>query len=64
MPMTAAHRSTRKEISSKEIGEMVMDKLKDIDQVAYVRFASVYRQFKDIDSFSEELKKLVKENKK
>lgn len=43
---------------------MVMDKLKDIDQVAYVRFASVYRQFKDIDSFSEELKKLVKENKK
>ena len=56
--------STRKEISSKEIGEMVMDKLKDIDQVAYVRFASVYRQFKDIDSFSEELKKLVKENKK
>ena len=56
--------STRKEISSKEIGEMVMDKLKDIDQVAYLRFASVYRQFKDIDSFSEELKKLVKENKK
>ena len=56
--------SMRKEISSKEIGEMVMDKLKDIDQVAYVRFASVYRQFKDIDSFSEELKKLVKENKK
>ena len=54
----------KRPVSSKEIGEMVMDKLKDIDQVAYVRFASVYRQFKDIDSFSEELKKLVKENKK
>ena len=52
--------STRKEISSKEIGEMVMDKLKDIDQVAYVRFASVYREFKDVDSFMEEIKKILK----
>ena len=52
--------SMRKEISSKEIGEMVMDKLKDIDQVAYVRFASVYREFKDVDSFMEEIKKILK----
>ena len=54
----------KKEISSRVIGEIVMERLKELDQVAYVRFASVYRQFKDIDSFSEELKKLVKENKK
>ncbi|MBQ7265978.1 MAG: transcriptional repressor NrdR [Firmicutes bacterium] len=50
-----------KEISSKEIGELVMSKLKDIDEIAYVRFASVYRQFKDIDSFMSELSKLLKE---
>ena len=54
----------KKEISSRAIGEIVMERLKELDQVAYVRFASVYRQFKDIDSFSEDLKKLVKENKK
>ena len=48
----------------KPLYKQIMDKLKELDQVAYVRFASVYRQFKDIDSFSEELKKLVKENKK
>ncbi len=51
------------EISSKEIGEMVMEGLKKIDEVAYVRFASVYRQFKDINSFMEELAKM-NENKK
>ena len=45
----------RQEISSTEIGEMVMNKLKDRDEVAYVRFASVYREFKDIDTFLEEL---------
>ncbi|HZX45254.1 MAG TPA: transcriptional regulator NrdR [Candidatus Nanoarchaeia archaeon] len=46
------------EIPSKEIGEIVMDKLKGIDQVAYIRFASVYREFKDIKSFEKELEKI------
>jgi bacterioferritin len=46
-------------VSSAEIGELVMDKLKKVDQVAYVRFASVYRQFKDIDTFMAELNKLL-----
>ena len=48
-----------KEISSNEIGEIVMDKIKELDQVAYVRFASVYREFKDVDTFMEELKKIL-----
>ena len=48
-----------REISTAEIGEMVMSRLKDLDEVAYVRFASVYRQFKDINTFMEELKKLL-----
>jgi transcriptional repressor NrdR len=48
-----------KEITSKWIGEMVMDKLKGLDEVAYVRFASVYRQFKDLNTFMEELNKLL-----
>ncbi len=52
-----------KEIESKEIGELVMDKLKDIDEVAYVRFASVYRQFKDINTFMKELANLLEEKK-
>lgn len=47
-----------KEVNSTDLGELVMEKLKSIDQVAYVRFASVYKQFKDIDSFMEELKSL------
>jgi len=51
-----------REITSEEIGEMVMEKLKSVDEVAYVRFASVYRQFKDINTFMDELKKLLKEN--
>ena len=46
------------EISSKQIGEMVMDELKAVDDVAYVRFASVYRQFKDVGTFIEFLKKI------
>ena len=50
-----------REISSAKIGELVMDRLKTLDEVAYVRFASVYRQFKDIDSFMEELTKLLAE---
>ncbi len=53
--------SLEKEVTSKEIGEMVMSSLKDIDEVAYVRFASVYRQFKDLNSFMEELKKILDE---
>ena len=48
-----------KEISSTLIGEIVMDKIKDLDSVAYVRFASVYREFKDVDSFMSELKKML-----
>ena len=42
------------------IGELVMDKLKDVDAVAYVRFASVYREFKDVNTFMDELKKMLK----
>ena len=49
----------RSEIPSAEVGELVMDKLKDLDEVAYVRFASVYRQFKDITTFRDELNKLL-----
>ncbi|MGO3018174.1 MAG: transcriptional regulator NrdR [Anaerococcus sp.] len=48
----------KKEVSSIEIGELVMGELKDLDPVAYVRFASVYREFKDVDSFYDELKNL------
>lgn len=48
-----------KEISSDEIGEIVMDKIKDLDDVAYVRFASVYREFKDVNTFMSELKKML-----
>lgn len=53
--------SLEKEITSVDIGEMVMNKLKDLDEVAYVRFASVYRQFKDLNTFMNELKKLLDE---
>ncbi|MBQ3088805.1 MAG: transcriptional regulator NrdR [Clostridia bacterium] len=51
--------SLDREVSSDKIGELVMDKLKDVDEVAYVRFASVYRQFKDIGTFMSELNKLL-----
>ena len=51
--------SLSREIRTEEIGELVMEYVKDIDEVAYVRFASVYRQFKDIDSFMSELNKLL-----
>ncbi len=54
--------SLDREVTSVKIGEYVMDKLKDIDEVAYVRFASVYRQFKDINTFMSELKKLLIED--
>ena len=49
-----------REVSSRLIGEIVMNKLKDYDSVAYVRFASVYREFKDANTFMDELKKLLK----
>ena len=52
------------EVQSKDIGEMVMNRLADVDEVAYVRFASVYRQFKDISMFMEELKDLIHHDKK
>ena len=55
--------SLEREVSSAQIGEMIMDRLKDMDQVAYVRFASVYRQFKDINTFLDELNKLLKESR-
>ena len=48
------------EIKSEDIGEMVMERLKNVDEVSYVRFASVYRQFKDINTFMEEIKNLMK----
>ncbi len=54
------YNSLDQEITSKEIGEMVMNGLKEIDEVAYVRFASVYRSFKDISTFMRELEKLSK----
>lgn len=53
--------SMEQEVSSQTIGEMVMEELRRIDQVAYVRFASVYRQFRDIQSFLEELETLLQE---
>ncbi|MBO4474659.1 MAG: transcriptional repressor NrdR [Clostridiales bacterium] len=52
--------TAKREISTNEIGEMVMQQLKGIDEVAYVRFASVYRQFKDVNSFMEELQDMLK----
>ena len=54
----------RQEVTSTEIGEMVMRKLKERDEVAYVRFASVYREFKDIDTFLKELRELSRLKKK
>lgn len=53
-------RREEREISTREIGELVMEKLKDLDSVAYVRFASVYREFKDVNTFMDELKKILK----
>lgn len=56
------YNSMQEEISSKQIGEMVMERLKDLNEVAYVRYASVYRSFKDVSTFMEELQKLVNRN--
>ena len=57
------HRKEEREISTQEIGSFVMERLREIDQVAYVRFASVYRRFDDIDEFMAELKDLVQSGK-
>ena len=53
--------SLEREVESRHIGELVMDRLKQLDEVAYVRFASVYRQFKDINSFMQELTRILEE---
>ena len=58
------YNSMESEVSTKIIGEMVMDRLKEVDEVAYVRYASVYRSFKDISSFMSELKQMMKDEKK
>lgn len=58
---SSIHNTLKREISSVEIGELVMSKLKNIDEVSYVRFASVYRQFKDVNTFMDELQKILKE---
>lgn len=52
--------SLDREVTSTEIGELVMDKLKDLNDIAYVRFASVYREFRDVNSFMEELSSLIR----
>lgn len=60
----ALHNSLEREVSTKKIGEMVMERLHDVDEVSYVRFASVYKKFKDIDSFRKELEELSKQSNK
>lgn len=55
------HNSLQREVTTEDIGEMVMAKLKTMDEVAYVRFASVYRQFKDINTFMDDLRKLLRD---
>ena len=57
---TASQNFMEREIKSDRLGEMVMEKLKDLDEVAYVRFASVYREFRDVNTFVEEVNKLLK----
>ena len=59
---TVLQNSLDREVSSEKIGELVMEKRQTIDEVAYVRFASVYRQFKDINTFMSELNKLLEKN--
>ena len=56
--------SLNREVRSEHIGELAMEHLKQIDEVAYVRFASVYREFRDVNTFMEELKSLLKSKKK
>jgi transcriptional repressor NrdR len=61
---TTLQNSLDREVTSVHVGELVMDKLKGIDQVAYVRFASVYKQFKDVNAFMEELSSFLDKDKK
>lgn len=61
---SALHDREDREISTREIGERVMEALRDLDQVAYVRFASVYRKFDDVDAFVDELQALLRKRKK
>lgn len=58
------HNRESQEISSNDVGEIVMEKLKTLDAVAYVRFASVYREFKDVETFADELKQFLKKEEK
>ena len=60
----AINNTMKREIPSRDIGEMIMDRLRYADGVAYVRFASVYREFKDIDTFIKELEQMITEKKK
>ena len=60
---TALQSQMEREVPSTKVGELCMEKLKQIDQVSYVRFASVYREFKDINSFLEELESILKSEK-
>ena len=60
---TGLHRDFEREVSTMEIGQRVMNEIKNLDEVAYVRFASVYREFKDIDQFIDEIRLLNKKNK-
>lgn len=57
------HNSLAREVSSEQIGEMVMDRLRKLDEVAYVRFASVYKKFQDIETFRKELARMSNEKK-
>ncbi len=58
------HEATERELTTRDIGEMIMHRLKKLDKVAYVRFASVYMDFKDVKEFMAELKGLLKERSK
>ncbi|MBI5149683.1 MAG: transcriptional repressor NrdR [Candidatus Omnitrophica bacterium] len=60
----AIQRKYDREVNSKEIGELIMEKLSALDEVAYVRFASVYRQFRDVNQFMSELQGMLKKDKK
>lgn len=60
----AIQRKYDREVNSKEIGELIMEKLAALDEVAYVRFASVYRQFRDVNQFMSELQGMLKKDKK
>jgi transcriptional repressor NrdR len=61
---SALYALNKSEIHGLKIGEMVMDKLRDIDDVAYVRFASVYRRFQDVDSMADEIKQLIERKRR